>query len=321
MKKTVIITGANRGLGYETAKALAANHEWMVLLACRDMANGGEAIAKIMQETGHLGVAALPLNLASLQSVRDFVALYKKHKFPPLKSIVCNAGVNKTTVREKSVDGYEQTFAINHLGHFLLVHLLLEQLTPPARILFVSSSLHDAAEAGGPILPPRYVNAELAAYPERDPDLLKDDMKAGEQAYSTSKLCNMMCTLEFARQLERAGQKGITVNAFNPGLMAGTGLGREGKGLMRVMWYYILPLLRPLMGNAARTVQQSGADLAHLVTALELASVTGTYFDGREVKECAAEARDGEKLAELWQGSISLTGLQAHETMLPIADS
>ncbi len=83
----------------------------------------------------------------------------------------------------------------------------------------------------GPLLPPRYVNAELAAYPEREPNLLPYDVKAGQQAYATSKLCNVLCTLEFARQLEleAAGLNGITINAFAPGLMAGTGLGREAR--------------------------------------------------------------------------------------------
>ena len=296
MSKTVIITGANRGLGYETAKSLAADPAWRVVLACRDMASATEAAATITRETGNVHVVPMKLDLASLQAVRDFATAYKARDLAPLKSIVCNAGVSKTTVREKSADGYDETFAINHLGHFLLVHLLLDQLVPPARILFVSSGAHDAAEVRAPLLPPRYVNAELAAYPERDPNLLPDDVKAGQQAYATSKLCNVLCTLEFARQLERKAA-GITINAFNPGLMAGTGLGREGKGLTRFAWYYILPLFRPFMGHISRTTSQSGADLAYLVTAPELANVTATYFDGRDVKQCAPEARDQEKSA------------------------
>ncbi|MEZ4622290.1 MAG: hypothetical protein R2867_43220 [Caldilineaceae bacterium] len=199
----------------------------------------------------------------------------------------------------------------------MLTQLLLSQLTPP-RILVVSSGLHDADQVAGPMQPPRYVNAELAAHPDRDPDRPADDADAGGQAYSTSKLCNMLFTLELARQLEAAGIEGITVNALNPGLMAGTGLGREGKGFTRFAWYYILPLLRPLMGNMARTAADSGKDLAYLATAPELADTTATYFDGRTPAEPANAVQDRAVAAELWHSSICLTRLQPQETILPI---
>lgn len=321
MNKTVIITGANRGLGYETAKLLAADIKLTVVLACRNLAGVAAAKNTIIQETGNQKVVALPLDLASLQSVRDFVAAFKAGGFAPLQSLVCNAAVSKASVKDKSEEGYEQTFAINHLGHFLLVHLLLDQLVLPARILFVSSGVHDAANARRSMLPPRYVTPDLMAYPERDPNLLQIDYKAGRQAYATSKLCNILCTLELARQLEAAGVSGVTVNAFNPALMAGTGLGREGKGMTRFMWYWFLPLLRPVMGRVARTVAQSAADLAYLITAAELENVTAIYFDGRQATAYAAEAGDPEKSAELWQASIALTKLKPNETILPIRES
>lgn len=318
MEKTAIITGANRGLGYATAKALATDPTWTVILACRDITSAIAAAQQIKQTTGNQCMIPMYLDLASLAAVRKFVAEIASANLPPVTALICNAGVSKTTVQERSADGYEVTFAVNHLGHFLLTHLLLSQLTPPARILLVSSGLHDADQVAGPMQPPRYVNAELAAHPDRDPERPADDADAGGQAYSTSKLCNVLFMLALARQLEAAGVDGITVNAFNPGLMAGTGLGREGKGFTRFAWYYILPLIRPLMGKMARTAADSGKDLAYLATAPELAEVTATYFDGRTPTEPATAARDGVTAAELWHSSIDLTRLQPQETILPI---
>lgn len=321
MEKTAIITGANRGLGYETAKALATDPAWTVILACRDISSAIAAAQQIKESTGNPAIVPMYLNLASLASIRKFAAEVTAANRPPLRTLICNAGISKTTVQERSADGYEMTFAVNHLGHFLLTHLLLNQLTSPGRILLVSSGLHDADQAAGPMQPPRYVNAELAAHPNRDPALPADDADAGGQAYSTSKLCNVLFTLELARQLEAAGRKEITVNAFNPGLMAGTGLGREGKGFTRFAWYYILPLIRPLMGGMARTAAESGKDLAYLATAPEFAHVTATYFDGRTPTEPATAARDRATAAELWRSSICLTHLQPQETPLPIGEA
>jgi len=318
MQKTAIITGANRGLGYATAKALAADKTLTIVLAGHNIESTIKAAQQIKRAADNENVVPLYLDLASLAAIRKFVSEFQARDLPPLQILICNAGVSKSSVNEKSADGYELTFAVNHLGHFLLTHLLLEQLVPPARVLFVSSAVHDLAQATGPMQPPRYVNATLAAYPAKDPNLPADDEDAGGQAYATSKLCNVLCTLEFARQLSKAGITGITVNAFNPGLMAGTGLGRSGKGFTRLAWYYILPLVRPLMGKAARTTRQSGEDLAYLATAPELADTTATYFDGRTPAEPATAARDQATAAELWQSSIGLTRLQPQETILPI---
>jgi NAD(P)-dependent dehydrogenase (short-subunit alcohol dehydrogenase family) len=174
------------------------------------------------------------------------------------------------------VDGYELTFAANHLGHFLLVHLLLEQAQPPARIIFVSSGAHDGSRANGPMQPPRYVGAEWLAYPQSDPGAQANDDIAGGQAYANSKLCNVLCAHELSRRLQAGGlstpELPITSNAFDPGLMAGTGLGRYGKGLMRLAWNVVLPLASRLF-KFGRTTAQSGADLAYLASASHLSGV------------------------------------------------
>jgi NAD(P)-dependent dehydrogenase (short-subunit alcohol dehydrogenase family) len=316
---TVVITGANRGLGYETAFALADDPSRTIVLAGRDMTSLRAAAKRIQSATGNTNLVPMGLDLAALASVRAFAADLRTRQLPPLRTIICNAGISKTTVQERSADGYELTFAVNHLGHFLLVNLLLDHLRPPARILFVSSGVHDPAQASGPMEAPRYVKAEWLAYPERDPSLPADEEKAGGQAYASSKLCNILTTYEMARRLEARGlstpEKPITVNAFAPGLMAGTGLGRESEGRTRLMWYTVMPLLSRLVGFGT-TPAKAGADLAYLATDPTLAGVTGEYFHGRHVAKSSVESHDRGKAADLWRTSVGLCHLQPEESPL-----
>jgi NAD(P)-dependent dehydrogenase (short-subunit alcohol dehydrogenase family) len=315
----ILVTGANRGLGYETALALAADPTRTLVLAGRDMESLTAAARRIESATGNSNLVPMNLDLAELASVRAFAADLRARPLPPLQTIICNAGISKPTAQERSVDGYEVTFATNHLGHFLLVHLLLDCLQPPARVLFVSSGAHDPAHSGGPMAPPRYVKAEWLAHPERDPAPPAKDSVAGGQAYASSKLCNVLSAYELARRLEAAGlstpEHPITVNAFDPGLMAGTGLGRDTKGLTRWAWYHVMPLMTRIMG-LGRTTAQSGADLAYLAVDSALAGVTGRYFSGRQRVASSAASQDLSKAADLWHASVELCRLQPHESPL-----
>ena len=318
---TTLITGANRGLGYETAKALAADPQRSLVLAGRDLASLSKAAQRIQSATGNPNLIPLEIDLADLASVRRFNTTFRQLEEPPLKAIICNAGISTPTVEERSPDGYELVFATNHLGHFLLVNLLLDRLQPPARIIFVSSGRHNPDQANDYMQPPRYVKAEWLAYPDRDPDLPEDGVTAGGRAYATSKLCNVLCAYELGRRLEASGlstpDRPITVNAFDPGLMAGTGLGRHERGLVRLMWYYLMPWGSRLMGFG-RTPKQSGADLAYLVTAPKLKNISGKFFDGREIIPSSADSNDPDKAADLWQTSIELSNLDQGETILPV---
>jgi NAD(P)-dependent dehydrogenase (short-subunit alcohol dehydrogenase family) len=321
---TMIITGANRGLGYETALTLAADTSRTVVMAGRDLPGLKQAAGRIQAITGNANLVPMYLDLAALASVRAFAAEFRTRNLSPLTTIICNAGISKPTVRERSADGYEIMFAVNHLGHFLLVNLLLDRLQPPARILFVSSGTHDPALAKGPMQSPRYVKAAWLAYPERDPDLPAKGSVAGGQAYASSKLCNVLCSYELKRRLEASHlstlDKPITVNAFAPGLIAGTGLGRYGSGLTRFLWYRVMPFTSRFM-MAARTVEQSGADLAYLATDPMLSGVTGEYFSGRKIVDSSVESHDLSKAADLWQTSIELSHLQPHESPLLWSES
>lgn len=113
------------------------------------------------------------------------------------------------------------TFGVNHLAHFLLANLLVDVMEENGRIVFVSSDTHDSAQKTG-MPAPAYENAMFLAHPENSRIKL-----SGEQRYSTSKLCNIYCTYEFAKRIQAKTDKHITVNVFNPGMMPGTGLVRN----------------------------------------------------------------------------------------------
>jgi NAD(P)-dependent dehydrogenase (short-subunit alcohol dehydrogenase family) len=228
---TAIITGGNTGLGFECARTLAETRGWHVVVACRDVEKGREAVKRLTAQTQYNEIEAMTLDLASLESVRKFARDYASEPRPPLRAIVCNAATQIVTGRTYTGDGFETTFAVNHLGHFLLVNLMLAQMASPARIVVVSSGTHDPAQTTG-MPPPVYRSARYIARPDEDSKPLDDERgTAGRRAYTTSKLCNVLFAYELERRLraEKAvGSNGrsITVNAFDPGLMPGTGLAR-----------------------------------------------------------------------------------------------
>lgn len=316
---TIIITGANCGIGLEAARSLAADTSRTIVLAGRDITGLAMADQQIQSATAGAKTVPMLLDLAALSSVRSFAAEFRSRDLPPLKVILCNAGLSVSTARRRSADGYELTFATNHLGHFLLANLLLDDLKPPARIIFVSSGVHDPSRIGGPMQPPRYVKAEWLAYPERDPEMLEDQRAAGGRAYASSKLCNVLCAYEFARRLETGGVstpvQPITANAVAPGLVAGTGLGRDERGWTRFAWYYLMPVMSRLM-RFGRTPAEAGADLAYLATAPGLRQTTGQYFTGSEIDHSSPESHDKAKAVDLWETSVALSRLRPDESSL-----
>jgi protochlorophyllide reductase len=188
--RTAVITGATRGLGLHAAEALAATPGWRVVLAVRDEEEGRRVAARL---GGGTGVVAL--DLASLESVRAAAAeLREEHA--PLDALVLNAGLQVTRADRTTRDGFELTFGVNHLGHFLLVALLEEALAPAARIVAVSSGTHFGSfRKAGPYPAPRWRPA---------PELARPDGGSGQVAYATSKLANVLFAYEAARRLEGA---------------------------------------------------------------------------------------------------------------------
>jgi NAD(P)-dependent dehydrogenase (short-subunit alcohol dehydrogenase family) len=253
------------------------------------------------------------VDLASLVSVRGFARDFAAHALPPLAAVVCNAGVHVVSGTTVTSDGFETTFAVNHLGHFLLVNLLLPQLARPARIVFVSSGTHDPRQRTG-MPSPRCDDPERLARPPQDGMSTGDAGAIGRQRYATSKLCNVLCAYELSRRLRANGTSTdsapITVNAFDPGLMPGTGLARDYGTLSRIAWRFVLPALRPLAPGVS-TPERSGRALARLVLDPHLEAVSGRYYRGREEARSSDESYDLRMAERLWDGSAALVGLDA----------
>jgi light-dependent protochlorophyllide reductase len=299
----VVITGASSGLGYEAARAIARlDSGWVVVVASHHEGRAAAAAQRIRAETGRDDAVAMQLDLASLASVRRFAEDFRGRGLPPLHAIVCNAAVEIVSGLTHTDDGYETTFAVNHLAHFLLVNLLLPELAEPGRIVFVASDTHDPAKRTG-MPAPRFADAASLA---RGLDADDAPGRAGRRRYTTSKLCNVLTTYELARRFG-AGRR-ITANAFDPGLMPGSGLARDYGRVQRLVWQYVLPALTVLPINV-NTRRQSGRALAALVADPAFADVTGRYFQGSREIRSSEESYEEEKARELWRTSAELLGL------------
>ncbi|MCE7054268.1 SDR family NAD(P)-dependent oxidoreductase [Algoriphagus sp. AGSA1] len=313
--RSVIITGGNSGLGFSAATALLRYKQaWHVIIACRDQERGASAVKKLSR-IGSGNVEAISLALASLASIRAFTNTIEQRlsagDLPPLYSVICNAGTQGAT--KFTVDGFESTFGVNHLGHYLLVNLLLPLLAKPTRIVVIASGVHDPVQLDA--VPMATVPAPAWNTPMElskgnlGIEASNDDETADMgRRYATSKLANMYFTYGLASRLP----EGITVNAFDPGLMPGTGLAREYSPVMRFMWYRIMPhmltVMRLLIKNV-HTSKESGASLARLVTDPELVGTNGKYYEGMKEIPSSKASYDVNSADELWDDSAVLTGL------------
>ncbi len=317
--RTALITGGNSGLGYEAARRIAASGDWHVVVASRDLDRSNAAVTRLREASGNASITAMPLDLGSLTSVRQFAAAFAEHEAPPLSAIVCNAGVQVVHGLSKTRDGFETTFGVNHLGHFLLVNLLIGHLAPPARIVLVSSDTHDPArKTGMPV--PRWEDPPFLACPDRNPTPAKERKgTAGRRRYTTSKLCNVLFAYELARRIEIAGLGSaapITVNAYNPGFLAGTGLSRDYSGFVRALARTLVPAVAKVRGNLG-DMDTSSTALARLVTDPDLDGVTAKYFDRFNEIPSSEDSYDVAKASELWDASAELVELKPQES--PVA--
>jgi NAD(P)-dependent dehydrogenase (short-subunit alcohol dehydrogenase family) len=276
--KTVIITGANSGIGLETAVGLARAGATTVITA-RDRARGEAAVTDIRARTGHDDVHLVLFDLGSLASVRDGAAEILS-RWDRIDVLVNNAGVVLSDRRETG-DGVEMTFAVNHLGPFLLTELLLDRIkqSAPARIVNVASTAHQGARKGLDF-----------------DDLQSTRAYGGMQVYSKSKLANIYFTTELARRLEGSG---VTVNSLHPGTVA-TGYGRDGdsSGLLA----FGLKVIKPFILTAAQGARTS----IYLASSPDVEGVTGRYFVKNKARTPSRAAQDDEAARRLWKISEEL---------------
>ena len=301
-RRSMIVTGGNNGLGFQCARFIGSEDpDAMAVLACRNVTAG--IVAKAALKKRGIAAAVLPLDLASLASVREFVDLFRVSRLPPPAGLVCNAGLQNVGTPQRTVDGFETTFAVNHLGHFLLANLLLPDFLEDGRVTFVSSGAHDPGEKSG-MPAPRYETAKEVAHD------FEPGGAAGRRRYATSKLCNLYCTYELARRLESAADprlRSIRVNAFDPGLMPGTGLARTYPAPIRFLWHYILPALIRFQQNVHRP-DKSGQRLARLATDFGDKG-TGRYVSNGRTARSSALSYDAGKARELWEASAVMAGI------------
>jgi NAD(P)-dependent dehydrogenase (short-subunit alcohol dehydrogenase family) len=282
-----VITGANSGLGFETAKNLAARSpNNTVILACRDLARGVGAGGAIAQATGNTRVHAMQLDLSSLASVREFVAKFRAAFTEPIDALICNAGISRGPARTD--DGLDAVFETNHLGHFLLTELLLGAVSPSGRVISVSSDMH---QPPGPKL--RWPGAEALARPR------SRGVAAGLR-YSYSKLCNLYFVYELTRRLADSGSS-VSVAAFNPGLMTDTNFASIPGPVGVVM--------KRIFGSRVGDLAISSAALAELAAGQDGSPITGLYFDrtAAVATRSSGLSYDVDNARDLWDVSDRLT--------------
>jgi NAD(P)-dependent dehydrogenase (short-subunit alcohol dehydrogenase family) len=275
--KTVLITGGNSGIGKETAVALARAGA-AVVFTSRDPHRGEQAAADIRQRSG-ADVHVMPLDLASFASIRAFAADFLQ-RYERLHVLINNAGLILSQ-RTETREGFETTFGVNHLGHFLLTDLLLDRIkaSAPARIINVASRAHRSARKGLDF-----------------DDLQLTRRYSGMQAYARSKLANIYFTRELARRLEGTG---VTVNALHPGVVA-TRFSLDGDDKGIIAWFYRFG--RPLLRSSEKGAQTS----IYLASSPDVEGVTGKYFADSKEAEPTAIAQDDEVARLLWQASEAL---------------
>eukprot|EP00250_Pteridium_aquilinum_P035189 c8845_g1_i1 orf=489-1538(+) len=286
---TAIVTGATSGIGAETARVLAKRGACVVIPA-RNLKAAQVLRNSILQETPGADIILIKMDLSSLSSVRSFVQQFLALD-RPLNILINNAGVFCKTFR-KSEDGYEMSFATNHLGHFLLTELLLEKMERSAkegrvkgRIVNVASCLHT------------WVGKHGIAF-----DKLHDKQSYVESInYAQSKLANILHSKELARRLKEAGSY-VTANSIHPGIVK-TNITRDRGGL-------VTDLIFQAASVFMKTIPQGAASVCYVACHPDVEGASGRYYVDCNEAECSYLASNEEQAQHLWNYSEKATTLQ-----------
>jgi NAD(P)-dependent dehydrogenase (short-subunit alcohol dehydrogenase family) len=277
--QVVLVTGATNGIGKVTALELARKGATVVLVG-RSESKAQATRDAIRRETGNEQVEVLIADLSSMEEVRGLAAAFEQ-RYDRLDVLANDAGAMFTS-RQETVDGFERTFALNHLAYFLLTNLLLDllQASAPARIVNVSSDAHQNA----------YIDFD---------DLQSVHGYNGLRVYGRSKLMNLLFTYELARRLEGTG---VTANAVHPGFV-NSGFAKNNGGLIRFGL--------SLIGRLVAIPPEEGAQtLIYLSSSPEVEGVTGKYFVKRKPVRSSEASYNAEDARRLWAVSAQLVGLE-----------
>jgi len=296
---SIIVTGATSGIGFECSLQMARiAKNAQIIIPARNLQTGKEAVEKIRGLTGHKNIKCMALDLASLKSIHQFSKAFAKDKHNTISILINNAGMQNMGETKFTLDGFELTFGVNHLGAFSLTQLLLPFMRNDGHIIFTSSGTHDPALKTG-VTPPIYTSAKELAFPTETSE--KHNI-VGQRRYSTSKLCNIMTTYELQ---ERLSNTSIRVNAYDPGLTPGTGLARTYSPIVQFLWKNILPVLTLFKDNV-HTPAQAGKNLANLAYSEKYKNLKGIYFSNGKVVKTSADSYNKAFQKELWSGSLEL---------------
>ena len=296
--RTIVMTGGTSGFGAVAADRMLQAGELRLIRGGRRPPPSGESV---------------PLELSELDSVRAFARTVRQRLDDArIDALVLNAGMIRPDDTGRTVDGFETTFAVNHLAHHLLLRLLLPSLAERARVVVTTSGTHDPRTGAG-LTPPRHADAGLLAYPEHDPDRDLQPRRAGEHAYTASKLCAVLT----ARSLMTRGEirdRDVTAIAFCPGQVFGTGLADHMSVARRIVWAVLgsRVLARPLRRlnpffNSPATAGAALADLALGVATPPPGHVYAALRGGRlRWPDPSDLARDDVLAQRLWDGSERL---------------
>ena len=285
--KVFVVTGATSGIGKALAADLAKTGETVVLVA-RDQERGKAVHQEIAGSTPNPNLDVQLCDLSILSSVRNLAEILKS-RYPAIDVLINNASVYKRK-RTVTVDGYEEMFAANHLGPFLLTNLLLEQL---------QSAVQERGSA-------RVLNITAPSnVPLNFDDLQSEHNFNSLKAFGATKMANLLFTVELARRLQNTG---IVVNAIHPGL-ARSSLMRESSFLMRL-----------ITRLASSPPEKVTGPIVQTATAAEFETVTGKFLNNGKEIEIPAHAQDQAAQQRLWESSELLTQLKLNQGVTPIND-
>ena len=299
---TYLVTGATSGLGLQAALRLADTADVQLILPVRDVARG-EALRRQLEAAGrHIEISTPLLDLASLKSVAAFLDA-SRGEMPLLDGVLLNAGMQSGTALAFTEDGFESSFAVNHLANYLRMKGLLDRLASRCVVVWTASGTHDPKETAARMSGYRGAQyttvSRLAA---GDYGAKNSAAQACRDAYATSKLCDIVSARIFAQHHPQAA----SFYAFDPGLMPGTGLARDFPRVGQWVWHHVMTRLSAVLPGTS-TTSRSAALLVDVLTGRLTGSYNGAYLDytGRQI-EPAAPATERWVAEDLRSGSEDL---------------